>query len=208
MAIASFGKAFTSSLGKFSGMLKARPKVVMTKHIRKIQMHDRKMTQKMRRAQRTALIRQAAYCRTVARRSLKMGKKGQKNSPGKAPLLRSGKLFRHTVQWGYNSRFNYAVVGPVQISNRNVPAAMERGGMSTAVKRMRKRPNKITKSRGKRSYREKRKRNRSNAKLKFQTAQRGPTQKYRQRVKKHPFMVPAQQVTLAKFAGQFRGTFK
>ena len=181
MAIASFGKAFTSSLGKFSGMLKARPKVVISKHIRKIQMHDRKMTQKMRRAQRTALIRQAAYCRTVARRSLKMGKKGQKSSPGKAPLLRSGKLFRHTVHWGYNSRFNYAVVGPVQISNRNVPAAMERGGMSTA---------------------------RSNAKLKFQTAQRGPTQRYRQRVKKHPFMVPAQQVTLKKFAGQFRGTFK
>ena len=201
----------SSNLNRLRGSLKGKPLVTITRHVRGAQMYDRKVKRKADRAKRQALIRQATYCKTVARRMLKPAKH-KKSTPGSPPRLRGGsKLFRLSVQWGYNNRSNYAVVGPVQVTNRDVPEALESGGMSTAIKRIRKPvPGKSNKRRSKAAGRRAKKgRFRSgNRKLAFKSAPRGPVVKTRQKVKARPFMVPAQKITLSKFADQFKGTFK
>ena len=206
------GSNLSGNLNRMKGSFKGKPLVTIKRHVRGAQMYDRKVKRKADRAKRQALIRQATYCKTVARRMLKPAKH-KKSTPGSPPRLRNGsKLFKLSVQWGYNSRSNYAVVGPVQVTNRDVPAALESGGMSTAVKRLRKPvPGRSYKRRSKAAGRRRDKRGRfrsGNRKLAFKSAPRGPVVKRRQKVKAHPFMVPAQKITLSKFADQFKGTFK
>jgi len=203
--------ALSGHINKLAGSLKARPMVTLRTHISKIEMHERKMKRKVDRSKRTALIRQAAYCKTVARRMLKPAK-FKKNTPGKPPRLRNGsKLFRHSVQWGWNNKRKYSVVGPVQVTNRDVTEALEKGGISTAVRRLRysstrRSAKKIGKKQA--TYKSAGRRRQGRRKLAFKDGPRGRTVKSRQRVQAHPFMVPAQKITLNKFANQFKGTFR
>lgn len=211
MVNASAASALSGHLNRMKGSLKARPMVTLRTHISKIEMYDRKMKRKVERSKRQSLIRQATYCKTVARRMLKPAK-FKRNSPGNPPRLRNGsKLFRYSVHWGWNNKRKYAVVGPVQVTNRDVTEALEKGGKSTAVRRLRygssrRAAKKIGKKQA--TYKSEGRRRQGRRKLAFKDGPRGRTVKRRQKVRAYPFMVPAQKITLNKFANQFKGTFK
>lgn len=215
----STNSSLSKHINGLRSAFKAKPLVTIKRHVRGAKLHESKMRQKAERAKRTALIRQAAYCKTVARRMLKPAKL-KPSQPGSPPRLRGGsKLFKLSVQWGYNSKRGVAVVGPVQVTNRDVPQALEVGGRSTAIRRLRRPLSESPAGKRRKKKRSKRiggqKRSRrsghrkgGNRKIKFKTAPRGPTIKTRQTVKARPFMVPAQKITLTKFSYQFKGTFK
>ena len=115
-----------------------RPRVTyLLKHF---SLKTRQLQTKLDRAKKRVLIRQAAYCKGVARRMIRPAKAGDKNSdPGKPPRMHNGsKLFKLSINWGYSNAGGYSVAGPAQVTNRNVPAALHKGGRSVAIRKGRR----------------------------------------------------------------------
>ena len=100
-------------------------------------MRNKMLLDKVDRAKTRVLIRQAAYCKGVARRMIRPAKKGGESStPGKPPRMHNGsKLFKLSIHYGYSRMGKYSVAGPAQITNRNVPGALHKGGRSVTIRK-------------------------------------------------------------------------
>ena len=99
-----------------------------------VQWYHRRITNATEQARRRSLIRQAAYCKSVARRMLRPARAGEDVSQSDVPRLHSGNYFKMSVHWGYDTLGKFSVAGPIQITRRNVPRALERGGTSVWVR--------------------------------------------------------------------------
>jgi len=204
----SIKSLFSTGTSRGLGALAKGPRITRT--LKDIKLKTKQLEDKVQRANKRSLIRQAAYCKGVARRMIRPAKKGEVSKPGKPPRMHRGsKAFKLSINWGYSNSGRYSVAGPAQITNRNVPGALHKGGRSVAVKSFSKKRNKEESELRKKKRKERRrdKRGRFVADRKFK---KGPAPamggRVVQKVKKRPFMDKALKLTLKNFPGQFRGS--
>jgi hypothetical protein len=155
-----------------------------------------------------------AYVWTRARRSMKRRKKGAGSAPGSPPYARLG-LMRDRLFFGYDAATKTVVVGPEGLGNRpgEVPAVHEFGGvlppgsmpLIIAYSKL------STAERLRIIYKANRKKMRLRAYLRDHSADHPEIEahrSYERRYPKRPYMKPALDAELPKFAGLFRGEVK
>ena len=204
----SIKSLFSTGTSRGLGALVKGPRITRT--LKDIKLKTKQLEDKVERAKKRGLIRQAAYCKGVARRMIRPAKKGESSKPGKPPRMHNGsKAFKLSINWGYSNSGGYSVAGPAQITNRNVPGALHKGGRSVAVRSFPKKKNRAESDLRKK----KRKQRRRNSKGQFVADRRfkqGPAPamggRVVQKVKKRPFMDKALKITLKNFPGMFRGS--
>lgn len=116
----------------------------LTYVLRDFTMRTTLLRRKLDYAKKRVLIRQAAYCKGVARRMIRPAKDGEISVPGKPPRMHNGsKLFKLSINYGYSRTGGYSVAGPIQITNRSVPKALHSGGRSVAIRKGKRRRQKV-----------------------------------------------------------------
>ena len=111
----------------------------MVRFVTKQMFFDNKaVTSATDKAARRVLSRFGAYVRTTARHSVR--KRRAISRPGKPPSSHTG-LLRRFIYFGYDRGRKSVVIGPQRLNQKvgDAPAALEHGGVSTAVEGLRHR---------------------------------------------------------------------
>ena len=91
----------------------------------------KKVTSSVDRMRIRGLAQAGGYVRTTAKRSIRTRK--AISVPGKPPSSHSGELKK--IFFGYDSRSDSTVVGPLKFKKGNVPEVLEHGGTTTVYQR-------------------------------------------------------------------------
>jgi len=90
-----------------------------------------KVIRSVDRMKRRELAQAGGFVRTTSRRSIR--KRKRVSLPGQPPSSHSGEL--RQIRFGFDSKRDSVVVGPVKFKKGNIPQALEHGGITTVLRR-------------------------------------------------------------------------
>lgn len=112
------------------------PKLKLSRVVTDIRVYAARVKRKEAAARKRGLIRQAAFCKGIARRMIQPSKDGKPSKPGKPPRMQDGKgTLRRSIQWGWSNTGQYSVAGPIVRTTLGVTRALEHGGTSRYLRK-------------------------------------------------------------------------